>query len=94
MVHWISIPHGGFVNWMDVGSDIILLEDKKIMDKEEFYQWSLNDTQYIRLFSNWESSFHILKLSPSIDRINNALGYTLDNCQWLSQRDNAIKGNR
>jgi hypothetical protein len=45
-----------------------------------YFDWALNG------FNRWDS--------PSIDRIDPAKGYTLDNLQWLPFSENCIKNNK
>lgn len=66
-----------------------LYEGLHILDKEEFYKWSLNNTEYISLYNNWVKSGYDLKLSPSIDRIETTKGYSLDNIRWITFSENS-----
>ena len=61
-----------------------LYEGLPIVDRESFYEWSLNNEDYIRIFKNWEDSGYELKESPSIDRKDANKGYTLDNMRWVT----------
>jgi hypothetical protein len=67
-----------------------LYEGLEILDKECFYEWSLNNQEYLDLFKNWVEADYDLKLSPSIDRINPLLGYTLDNIRWVTFEFNSL----
>lgn len=62
-----------------------------ILDKSEFYEWSLNDSNYIDLWRVWVASEYDRKLTPSIDRIDPEHGYELWNMQWLTHSDNSAK---
>lgn len=67
------------------------------LSKQEWNDWcyeSYNYEKFIEIYKNWVDSGFTHKLSPSIDRINNNLGYTKDNLQWLTQSNNSSKGNR
>lgn len=48
--------------------------------------------EFDKLYDAWEKSGFQRRMAPSIDRIDNNRGYTIDNMQWLSQSDNSRKG--
>lgn len=50
--------------------------------------------KFNRLYNEWVNSGYKKDLKPSIDRINNKLGYTERNIQWLTWHENFYKGNR
>ena len=60
--------------------------------KEIFYEFALKDKKLKVLYKNWIDSGWRRDLTPSIDRINNRRGYSLDNMQFLTFRQNALKG--
>lgn len=59
--------------------------------KEEFLRKFKNDNNLIRLIENWKVSGYLERLTPTVDRINNKLGYRLDNIQFLTMEDNTKK---
>jgi hypothetical protein len=61
-----------------------------ILDKHIFYEWSLNNEEYNTLFNNWVVSGYKIKLSPSIDRKDASMGYTLDNIRWVTFEYNSL----
>ena len=63
-----------------------------ILDKNVFYHWSLSDEVFNQLFSVWAESGYDRKLSPSIDRKDPELGYTLDNIRWVTHSENSRLG--
>jgi len=65
-----------------------------LLDKESFYNWALNDSEFISLFIKWEISDYDRKLTPSIDRIEPIKGYVMDNIQWLTHSENSGKTSR
>jgi len=69
-----------------------LYEGLDILDKEDFYKWSLSDYAFNILFDDWVSSGYDKKLSPSIDRIDTNYGYVLDNMRWLTHSENSRLG--
>lgn len=65
----------------------------ELCTKTEFLLFANQDNNFDLLFKDWvDSNFHI-KLCPSIDRINNAQGYTLGNMQFITHSQNVTKGN-
>ena len=66
-----------------------LYKGLEILSKEDFYNWSNNDSEYARLFMEWVDSEYEQRLSPSIDRKNPLLGYVLDNMRWLTHSENS-----
>lgn len=67
----------------------------QILSKDEWVIWcSKNMNKFMRLYRKWQESGFDNKLSPSIDRIDNKLGYLSGNMQWLTQSENAKKGNK
>lgn len=51
----------------------------------------LNDSRYIELFNDWKESGFKNGLSPSIDRIDDYRGYSLDNIQLMTWDENRAK---
>lgn len=66
-----------------------LYEGLHILSKEEFYEWSLNNTEYNNLYNDWVKNKYDLRLSPSIDRIETSKGYSLDNIRWITFSENS-----
>lgn len=65
---------------------------KELLDKNIFYNWSLNNIDFNQLFNQWESKNYPNKLSPSIDRIDPKEGYKIENMQWITHSENSKKG--
>lgn len=63
----------------------------ELLSRKDFVEWSLNSTEFNRLFDNWDHND--IRTSPSIDRIDPKRGYTLDNMRWLTVSDNAKHSN-
>jgi hypothetical protein len=64
----------------------------EILDKKDFYIWSLLNFDFNYLFTKWEESGYKRILTPSIDRIDSSKGYTLDNMQWITFSENCKRG--
>jgi len=60
---------------------------------DDFKRWALSKAEFHRLHENWVSSNYETKLSPSADRTNDYLGYSLDRLQWITWTENNLKGN-
>lgn len=73
------------------------IEGLKMFSKKEFLNWCYNKNN-IEIFKNihkrWKKNNFSRRLSPSIDRINNNKGYTIDNIQWITQCENCKKYNK
>lgn len=59
--------------------------------KQWFIGFCMENKQYKRLFNQWAKNGYPRKLVPTIDRIDNAEGYTKTNIQFLSFKDNSHK---
>jgi len=69
-----------------------LYKDKYLMDKQVFYSFSIVDITFNSLFDVWEKSNYDRKLTPSLDRINSDIGYTLENVEWVTHSENSRRG--
>lgn len=70
---------------------------KKIMTKEEFIDWCYeknNFDKFIKLHNKWRKEKYIRIYAPSIDRVDNNKGYTIDNIRWITQQQNSKKYNK
>lgn len=65
-----------------------LYANKELLDKEMFYNWSINNTDFHNLFQIWEQSDYKRTLTPSIDRIDSDYGYNLKNIRWITFTEN------
>lgn len=63
-----------------------------VLSRDDFYNYSLNDKDYLRLHSDWVNSNYKRGLCPSIDRIDSSRGYTLDNIRWVTHSENSRLG--
>ena len=63
-----------------------------LLDRGEFYEWSLSSPEYNTLYDKWVQSGYNKKLSPSIDRVDPSEGYTLSNIRWVTHSENSRLG--
>jgi len=67
---------------------------KKYCTKDEFLNWC-NEFENMKIFKKlwkkWKNNNFDRKFAPSIDRINNNIGYELSNIRWLSLSENCKK---
>ena len=71
------------------------VEGRKICMQKQFLIWCKeNIIIFKKLHKEWGKNNYCRKLAPSIDRINNKGGYTLDNIQWITLRENNVKYNK
>jgi len=62
---------------------------KELLDRDEFIKWSLNESDFPRIYDEWITSGRDRCLSPSIDRIFPDKGYVLINMQWITLSENS-----
>lgn len=67
---------------------------KDILSRSDFYDWSLSQDDFHRLYDNWVASGYKIALSPSIDRIDSSLGYVQGNMRWLTHSENSSLSSR
>jgi len=59
---------------------------------KELRVWLLSMPEFYDMFDRWVESEYSRWLSPSVDRINDYIGYTMDNIQLMVWQDNYDKG--
>lgn len=69
-----------------------LYAGKALLDKADFYLWTQDNEQFIKLFEAYQQSGFERKLAPSVDRIDSSKGYTLDNIEWVTHSENSRRG--
>ena len=73
------------------------VEGKAILSQSEFLEWCYkkeNITVFLKLYEDWKKSGYSNKVAPSIDRIDNDKGYTIENLQWMTLSNNTKKGRK
>ena len=69
-----------------------LYAGKSLLSRDEFYAWTKPHPEFNRLFSLYEASDFDQRLAPSVDRIDSARGYELDNMEWVTHSENSRRG--
>lgn len=59
--------------------------------KDDLREWLFNQEKFHYLFENWERSGYLKALKPSVDRIDDSIGYTMTNIQLMTWRENNKK---
>lgn len=59
--------------------------------KEELKSWCFNQDIFHELHKQWKESGYPRHLRPSVDRIDNKIGYTIKNIQIMTARENLKK---
>jgi hypothetical protein len=69
-----------------------LYEGKFLLTREAFYSWAIDSPEFHIMFAAWEEAHYDRKLTPTVDRENSKLGYSLDNMRWLTHSENSRLG--
>jgi len=65
---------------------------KPTYSKKEFSEWVLSQDKFHTLYEEWINSNYATELKPSVDRIDDYVGYVFDNLQILTWEENNKKG--
>lgn len=64
----------------------------EIMSFEEWMKWcEKTKPVFMRLFNGWVRSSWDRNKAPSIDRLDNSIGYVEGNIQWITNYENTLK---
>jgi hypothetical protein len=69
-----------------------LYQGKELLDRQDFYNWSIDNPIFLEMFEIYKSSEFNRKLAPTVDRIDSSKGYSLDNMRWLTHSENSRLG--
>ncbi len=78
------------VNGKTKKSDSKYYVGKPILAKEIFVLWAKNHPDFLRLYKQYYMSRFDRKLSPSVNRMDSNLGYTLGNIEWVTLSNNCM----
>lgn len=59
--------------------------------QNQFKEFVLNDKNYPIIHQKWAESGYKTRFAPSVDRIDNNSGYSLDNIQIITHHENIMK---
>jgi len=63
-----------------------------IYTKQEFTDWLLKKTNFEFMYEQWKLNGYKSDIKPSVDRINPNNGYSFDNLEIMTWKDNREKG--
>ena len=61
---------------------------------EELKEWAFSQPLFHDLYNDWSSAGYPRMLSPSVDRIDDDVGYKISNIQLMTWRENESKGHK
>ena len=62
---------------------------KELLPKDEFYAWAKAHPDFLRLYKEWTLFSYDQRLTPSVNRINPAKGYSISNMEWVTHSQNS-----
>jgi hypothetical protein len=69
-----------------------LYAGKELLPREDFYAWADSSPEFHTLFAAYEASDFDRKLAPSADRKDSAIGYRIENMEWVTHVENSRRG--
>lgn len=66
-----------------------LYAGKDLLPIEDFYSWAKPHPDFQRMFNRYIESGYDRKLVPTVDRIDPAYGYVIENMRWLTHSENS-----
>ena len=69
-----------------------LYSGKSLLPRDQFYEWAITSSEFHELFAAWEFSEYARQYTPTVDRIDSAIGYELDNMEWVTHSENSRRG--
>ena len=68
------------------------IHERPSYTKQELKNWLYSKELFHKLFNDWEDSDFKKNLKPSVDRIDDDIGYTMENIQLTTWEENNTKG--
>lgn len=68
--------------------------DMPTYTKQELSEWLINQKLFHELYDKWVESGYFKGNKPSVDRINDYVGYTMDNIQLMTFKQNLDKSHQ
>lgn len=65
--------------------------EKQSYTKKWLIDWALSQNIFHEIYDKWKNSGYETNLRPSIDRIDNSIGYTKENIQIMTVNENVRK---
>ena len=62
--------------------------------REQLYEWVTSQEVFKHLYESWVSSGYIMDKTPSVDRKDDYLGYSIDNISLMTSGENNRKSHR
>ena len=62
----------------------------ELMSKEDFIAWADSSIEFHGLHQQWLEGGYDTRLTPSVDRIDSSMGYTLVNVRWVTHAQNSL----
>lgn len=59
--------------------------------KKELEEWILNQSNFEKLYNDWVNSGYDKWLKPSVDRLDDTIGYNFNNIQLITWKENDLK---
>ena len=66
---------------------------KEIMSRSEFYAYTLMNARFFPIFRDWIAGGKQQYMVPSVDRLDRSKGYTADNIEWVTLKENRRRYN-
>lgn len=59
--------------------------------EQELYDWYIAKEEHLTLHEAWKNSNYHIQLTPSVDRLDNSLSYTLENIELVTWSENKAR---
>jgi hypothetical protein len=62
-------------------------------DKVELFEWITSQSNFETIYNDWVKSNYESDLRPSCDRLDNSIGYSFDNIELITWKENKLRAN-